>query len=72
LAVPTAVLIPVAIAAKFAGSQPSIAFPRQLEQIQSLLVLTLAVTGACLFLLPYIVKWQRKHRQRAAARRSHE
>jgi uncharacterized iron-regulated membrane protein len=66
LAVPTAILIPVALAAKFAGSNPSIAVPRQLEQIQSLLVLTLAVTGTYLFLLPYIVKWQRKRRQRKA------
>ena len=68
LAAPTAILIPVAIIIKLAGSDPSIAFPPQLEQLQSFLLLTLAVSGAYLYLMPYIAKWQRQRRQNAKAK----
>jgi len=63
LAVPTAILIPLAVILKFT-SKAGTRLPPQLEQIQSLLMLTLALSGAYLFLLPYIVKWTRKRRRR--------
>jgi len=68
LALPTVILIPIAIIIKLMGSDPSIAFPPQLEQLQSFLLLTLAITGAYLYLLPYIAKWQRQQRRRARAK----
>jgi len=64
LAVPTAILIPIAVIFKFSGAGKLL--PPQLEQIQSILMLTLAITGAYLFLIPYYVKWQRKQRMKAA------
>ena len=62
LAVPTAILIPVAVIFRLSGFGKI--FPPQLEQIQSILILILAVTGAYLFLVPYIAKWQRKNRMK--------
>lgn len=62
LAVPTALLIPIAVVLKFAGDAGG-HLPPQLERVQSLLMLTLALSGAYLFLIPYIAKWQRKRRQ---------
>lgn len=62
IAVPTALLIPVAVILKFTGDA-STHFPPQLERVQSLLMLALALSGAYLFLIPYISKWQRKRRQ---------
>ena len=62
IAVPTAILIPIAVILKFGGgASPS--FPLQLERVQSLLMLTLALSGAYLFLIPYISRWKRKRRQ---------
>ncbi len=68
LAIPTALLIPLAIVFKLAGMELSSVFPAQFEQIQSLLILTLAITGAWLYLTPYVSKWQRNRRTRARAR----
>ncbi len=68
LAIPTALLIPLAIVFKLAGMELSSVFPAQFEQIQSLLILTLAITGAWLYLTPYFSKWQRNRRTRARAR----
>ena len=68
LSIPMIVLVPIAIAFKLMGSDPSVAFPPQLEKLQSILLLTLAITGAYLYLLPYIAKWQRQQRQRAKVR----
>jgi len=65
LAVPTAILIPTAIVLKLAGGAGGL--PPQLEQFQSIMMLTLAITGAYLFLIPYIAKWQRNQRQKAKA-----
>ncbi len=67
LAVPTAILIPVAIVIKFFGTPDLQAMLKQFEMVQSLLMLTLAITGSYLYLLPYIMKWQRKQRQNRKA-----
>lgn len=64
LAVPTIFLIPIAIVIKFSGNPVWQAKLKQFDMVQSLLMLALAITGAYLYLLPYIVKWQRKQRQR--------
>ena len=64
IAVPTAILIPIAIVIKFSGKPEWQTILKQFDTIQSLLMLTLAITGTYLYLIPYIVKWQRKQRQR--------
>lgn len=59
IAVPTGLLIPVAIVFKSMGSE-NLGFPQQLEAVQSLLMLSMAITGVYLCLLPYLTKWSRK------------
>lgn len=65
LAVPTAILIPAAIVIKFSGRPEWQVMLKQFESTQSLLMLTLAITGAYLYLLPYITKAQRNKRKKA-------
>ena len=60
IAVPTALLIPAAVLIKLLGSPETIAAWEKLDKIPSILMLVMAVSGAYLFLLPYIVKGQRK------------
>lgn len=60
IAVPTALLIPAAVIIKLVGSPETIAAWEQLDKIPSILMLVMAVSGAYLFLLPYIIKGQRK------------
>lgn len=60
IAVPTALLIPVAVIIKLVGSPEAIATWERLDKIPSILMLVMAISGAYLFLLPYIVKGQRK------------
>jgi hypothetical protein len=67
IAVPTAILIPIAVVIKFSGRPDWQVVLKQFDSIQSLLMLALAITGAYLYLLPYITKWQRKQRQRIKA-----
>jgi uncharacterized iron-regulated membrane protein len=62
ISVPTIILIPIAVFAKFSGSGKFL--PPQIDQVQSILILMLALTGAYLFLIPYIVKWQRNRRRK--------
>ncbi len=62
IAVPTALIILVAVAIKLFGSSQLVANWDQIDKIPSLLMLVMAISGAYLFLLPYIVKWQRKHK----------
>jgi len=64
IAVPTAILIPIAVFLKFTGDS-STHFPPQIEQFQSILMLLLAISGTYLYLIPYIVKWQRNRRKKA-------
>ena len=60
LAVPTALLIPMAVVIRFSGNPAWQAFLKSFEMAQSLLMLVLAITGAYLFLLPYFTRWQRQ------------
>lgn len=64
IAIPTAILIPIAVILKFTGDA-SQHFPPQIEQFQSILMLFLAISGTYLFLIPYIVKWQRERRKKS-------
>ena len=66
IAVPTAILIPIAVILKFTGDS-STHFPPQIEQLQSILMLIMAISGTYLYLLPYIVKGQRNRRKKAPA-----
>ena len=63
IAVPTAILIPVAVILKFTGDSSTHFLP-QIEQFQSILMLLLAISGIYLYLIPYIVKGQRKSRRK--------
>lgn len=60
IAVPTALLIPTAALLKWLGSPEMAAAWEKLDKIPSLLMLIMAISGSYLFLLPYIVKGQRK------------
>ena len=60
IAVPTALLIPMAVIIELVGSPEVIAAWEKLDKIPSILMLVMAISGAYLFLLPYIVKGQRK------------
>lgn len=60
IAVPTALAIPIAFIIKLAGDEQLAAAWAKLEKIPSILMLIMALTGAYLILLPYIVKWQRR------------
>ena len=66
IAVPTAILIPIAVFLKFTGDS-STHFPPQIEQFQSILMLLLAISGTYLYLIPYIVRWQRNRRKKIQA-----
>ena len=62
IAVPTALLIPFRLIIE-AMSNPSILeFWDKWEKLPSMLMLFMAITGSYLYLLPYIVKGQRKQR----------
>lgn len=62
-AVPTLVLIPLAVFSKFSGGLFHL--PPQFEQFQSLLMLLLAITGGYLYLIPYLAKKNRNKRKKA-------
>lgn len=63
MAVPTAIMIPVAIVIKFSGNPSWQATLKPYEMVQSVLMLALASTGSYLYLLPYLVKWKRQKEQ---------
>ena len=67
IAVPTALLIPVAAGIKLFGNVETIALWERLDKLPSILMLFMALTGGYLYLLPYIVKGQRNRRAPAAA-----
>lgn len=69
IAVPTALLIPVAVVLKFSGTE-LLANSPALEKAQSLLILAMALSGAYLFLLPYFSRWKRKRRLQNGSTRS--
>ena len=62
IAVPTALAIPAAVIIKLVGDPKLVAAWEELDKIPSILMLIMALSGAYLFLLPYIVKGQRKKR----------
>ncbi|MBT3315678.1 MAG: hypothetical protein HN390_13800 [Anaerolineae bacterium] len=62
-ALPTLILIPLAVIAKFSGTGEHL--PPQVEQIQSILMLLLAISGGYLYLVPYIAKKNRAKRKKA-------
>lgn len=64
LALPTAILIPVFVVVRFAGKPEWQAVLKQYEMVQSLLMLALAITGAYLYLLPYLAKRKRNNRRK--------
>ena len=63
VAIPTLVIIPIAVIAKFTGDGVERISP-QLEQFQSILMLLAAISGAYLYLVPYIAKVQRNKRKK--------
>lgn len=62
IAVPTALAIPIAFVIKMFGDAQVKAIWERLDQLPSLLMLIMAISGAYLFLLPYIVRGQKKKR----------
>lgn len=60
IAVPTALLIPAAVIIKLVGSPELQATWEKLDKVPSILMLVMAISGAYLFLLPYILKAKRK------------
>lgn len=67
IAVPTALAIPAAVIIKFIGDPQLVAAWEKLDKIPSILMLVMAISGAYLFLLPYIVKGQRKKKKDLAS-----
>lgn len=57
---PTALAIPAAVIIKLVGNPQIVAVWEKLNKIPSILMLIMAISGAYLFLLPYIIKGQRK------------
>jgi len=64
IALPTLIIIPLAVFSKFAGGG-SAHLPPQIEQFQSILMLLLAISGAYLYLLPYLAKRKRNKRKKS-------
>jgi len=67
IAVPTALAIPAAVFIKLRGSQELVDLWERWDKIPSLLMLAMAISGAYLFLLPYLVKAQRRRQAVPAA-----
>ena len=65
IAVPTALLIPLAVIIKLVGSPETQVAWENLDKIPSILMLVMSISGTYLFLLPYIVKGQRKKKTSA-------
>ena len=65
IAVPTAIAIPAVLILKLVGNKELMEIWQKLEKIPSILMLIMALSGAYLFLIPYIAKGQRKKRNQA-------
>jgi len=63
IAVPTVIIIPLAVISKFTGSGAE-HLPPQIEQFQSILMLLLVISGSYLYLIPYITKWARNRNKK--------
>lgn len=64
-ALPTLILIPLAVISKFSGG--AIHLGEEFEKIQSLLMLLLAISGGYMYLVPYFAKKNRLKRKKALA-----
>jgi len=64
IAIPTIIIIPLAVISKFSGGGAG-HLPPQIEQLQSILMLLLVISGTYLYLIPYLTKWQRNRRKKA-------
>lgn len=62
IAVPTALLIPIRLTIEVVGNPSAVEFWAKWEKLPSILMLFMASTGTYLYLLPYIVKGQRKNK----------
>ncbi len=62
IAIPTALLIPIAFIIKLVGSSEVSALWEKWDKLPSVFMLFMAITGSYLYLLPYIVKAQRKRK----------
>jgi hypothetical protein len=62
-AIPTIIFIPLAVISKFSRAGAG-HLPPQIEQLQSLLMLLLVISGTYLYLIPYLTKWQRNRRNK--------
>lgn len=62
IAIPTAIAIPAALIIKLMQNPKLMESWEKLEKIPSVLMLIMALSGAYLFLVPYIAKGQRKKR----------
>lgn len=62
IAVPTALLILIAFIIKMAGNAEIAALWEKWDKLPSILMLFMAITGSYLYLLPYIVKAQRRRK----------
>lgn len=69
IAVPTALLILTAFIIKMVGDPEIAALWEKWDKLPSVLMLFMAVTGSYLYLLPYIVKGQRKKKVADTTRR---
>ncbi len=65
IAIPTAIAIPAVLILKLVGNKELMELWQKLEKIPSILMLIMALSGAYLFLIPYIAKGQRKKRNQA-------
>ena len=64
IAVPTIIIIPLAVISKFSGSGEE-HLPFQVEQLQSILMLLLVISGSYLYLIPYFTKWVRNRSKKS-------
>jgi len=67
IAIPTMIIIPIAVIAKFTGDG-SVHLPPQMEQLQSILMLLLVISGTYLYLIPYLSKWERNRRKKGGTK----
>ena len=63
IAVPTVIIIPLAVISKFSGGGVEL-LPPQFEQFQSILMLLLVISGSYLYLIPYFTKWKRNRNKK--------
>lgn len=62
IAIPTALLIPIRLIIEAMNNTSAIEFWAKWEKLPSILMLFMALTGSYLYLLPFIVKGQRKRK----------